>query len=86
MDYAERIQRDHCQAGRKAAYSGCRNLRRPLLDAGDAKFRAILLAAWAFPKLTSSPLYFRTTDEMLKDFGISRSGKGSRGGHYQYQP
>ena len=39
------------------------------MDAGDAKFRAILMAGMGFSDADQqAPLYFRTTDEMLREF------------------
>ncbi|WP_341423451.1 PolC-type DNA polymerase III [Anaerotruncus rubiinfantis] len=39
------------------------------MDAGDAKFRAILMAGMGFSDADlQAPLYLRTTDEMLKEF------------------
>ncbi len=39
------------------------------MDAGDSKFRAILMAGMGFSDADQqAPLYFRTTDEMLEEF------------------
>ena len=46
------------------------------MDAGDAKFRAIRMAGMGFSDADQqAPLYFRTTDEMLREFEYLGSQK-----------
>ena len=57
------------------------------LNPEDEIFRHILLATKGFDDADKDmPLYFRTTDEMLRGILLSRRGKSLRGGHHQPQP
>ena len=57
------------------------------LEPDHAIFRSIIMHARGFEDAEEqAPLYFKTTDEMLEEFLLSGSGKGSGGGDRESRP